>query len=315
MKAISVIIPIYHVEDVMDRCIESVVTQTYPNLEIILVDDGSNDNCSVKCDNWKNRDKRIKVIHQKNKGLSGARNSGLKIATGNYILYVDSDDFLEKEACEKLIKVMIQHPEVDIVVGGCREIKGNNISLQVHTNLESGRVYSSKDYVKKSILQNEWYAPAWLNLYNRKFLLENNLFYKEGRIYEDMQMLPRLFLAAQKVVYLNYIFYNYVIRENSITTTYNPSYLNSAIDNLTEWISDFKKITDPEYKKLLYGITVKHYLHICGEFEVSNWRINEMGFREAIKYALNTKEQIKVLLFQLSPALFFKLFNERKKDE
>lgn len=315
MKIISVIIPIYHVADVMDRCIESVVTQTYPHLEIILVDDGSNDNCSVKCDDWKNRDKRIKVIHQKNKGLSGARNSGLKIATGDYVLYVDSDDFLEKEACEKLIKVMIQHPEVDIVVGGCREIKGDNTSLQVHTNLESGRVYSSKDYVKKSIMQNEWYAPAWLNLYNRRFLLDNNLFYKEGRIYEDMEILPRLFLAARKVVYLNYIFYNYVIRENSITTTYNPSYLNSAIDNLAEWITNFQKITDPEYKKLLYGIAVKHYLHICGEFEVSNWRINEMGFGEALKYSLSNKERIKVMLFQLSPTLFFKLFNERKKNE
>ena len=114
MKAISVIIPIYHVEDVMDRCIESVVTQTYPNLEIILVDDGSNDNCSVKCDNWKNRDKRIKVIHQKNKGLSGARNSGLKIATGNYILYVDSDDFLEKEeAILQMLKTVFD-PEIPV---------------------------------------------------------------------------------------------------------------------------------------------------------------------------------------------------------
>ncbi len=315
MKIISVIIPIYHVEDVMDRCIESVINQTYSNLEIILVDDGSNDNCGVKCDEWKKRDKRIKVIHQKNKGLSGARNSGLKLATGDYVLYVDSDDFLEKEACYKLIKMMIQHPDVDIVVGGCREIRGKNISFQVHTNLETERVYSSKSYVEKSIMQNEWYAPAWLNLYNREFLLKNNLFYKEGRIYEDMEMLPRLFLAAQKVVYLNYIFYNYVIRENSITTTCNPSYLNSAIDNLTEWINYFKKITDLKYKKLLYGVTVKYYLHICGEFEVSNWRIKGMGFREAVQYSLNNKERIKVILFQFSPTLFFKLFNERKKDE
>lgn len=313
MKKISVIIPVYHVEDVMDRCIKSVVQQTYSNLEIILVDDGGKDNCSIKCDSWNKKDKRIVVIHQKNKGLSGARNSGLKLASGDYVLYVDSDDFLEKKACEKLIMAATQHPQVDFVVGGCKEINGEDISFQVHTNLKNEYVYTSKEFVEKSIKKNEWYAPAWLNLYNRKFLLKNKLFFKEGRIYEDMEMLPRLFLAAQKVEYINYAFYNYVIRKNSIMTTNNPNNQKDALANMNEWMDIFKNVSDQAYQNLLYGITIKHYLHICGLFKIKGWKIKDLNFFRAFKYSLNFKERIKIILFQLNPQLFFKMFEEKNK--
>ena len=104
MSLISVIVPIYNVEKYLDRCVDSIINQTYKNLEIILVDDGSPDNCLAICDSWAEKDRRIKVIHKENGGVSSARNSALDIASGDYIGFVDSDDWIEPDMYEILIK-------------------------------------------------------------------------------------------------------------------------------------------------------------------------------------------------------------------
>ena len=109
---ISIIVPVYKVEQYLERCVRSLINQTYKNVEIILVDDGSPDQCPQMCDNYASDDLRIKVIHKKNGGLSDARNAGLRIATGEYVMYVDSDDYIEKNACEKLIKNAIGNVDV-----------------------------------------------------------------------------------------------------------------------------------------------------------------------------------------------------------
>ena len=114
LEKISVIVPVYKVEKYLKRCVESIVQQTYQNIEIILVDDGSPDRCPEMCDEYARRDARIKVIHKSNGGLSDARNVGLRIATGEFILYVDSDDYIELDACERLLKGMKKG--VDLVV-------------------------------------------------------------------------------------------------------------------------------------------------------------------------------------------------------
>lgn len=103
---ISVIVPIYNVESYLNRCVESIVNQTYQNLEIILVDDGSPDNCPQICDDWARKDSRIKVIHKENGGLSDARNAGMNIATGEYISFIDSDDYVALDFCETMLLVI-----------------------------------------------------------------------------------------------------------------------------------------------------------------------------------------------------------------
>ena len=116
-ELISVIIPIYKVEDYLDECISSVVNQTHKNLEIILVDDGSPDNCGMMCDEWAKKDDRIKVVHKSNGGLSDARNAGLNIAVGEYIAFIDSDDFIMPNMFEELYSAF-DTPEIDIVACG-----------------------------------------------------------------------------------------------------------------------------------------------------------------------------------------------------
>lgn len=124
---ISIIIPVYKVEDYLEECVNSVLNQTYRNLEVILVDDGSPDNCPALCDNYARQDKRIKVIHKPNGGLSDARNEGLKNASGEYVLFLDSDDFyIDNEAISQLVKEVHKNPATDIVFYRRTTISGDN---------------------------------------------------------------------------------------------------------------------------------------------------------------------------------------------
>lgn len=305
-EKISVIIPVYKVEKELNRCVQSVVHQTYSNLEIILVDDGSPDNCPELCDEYAKQDDRIVVIHKKNGGLSDARNAGLRKATGEFILYVDSDDYLELDGCERLCSAM--QDGVDVVVGACKEMKESSISFQKHSNLECDKVYTAREYVIASIRANEWYAPAWLNLYRKQFLIDHNLFYKVGFYFEDMEMLPRLFLANPNVVYVDYAFYNYIIRENSIMTSQTTNEkIQMRLEIYRGWLNLIHGIEDPEYQRYLYGILTRYYLTTARQCGFQGWKVEEIDFSFAWKYALDVKEKLKVLLYNFFPKQFIKI--------
>ena len=123
---VSVVIPIYNVQEYLNECVSSIVNQTYQNLEIILVDDGSPDSCPIMCDAWKNQDDRITVIHKKNGGLSDARNAGLAKASGEYILYVDSDDYLDDDTIEWMVSCAVTH-NAEIVACTCKRTNNKNV--------------------------------------------------------------------------------------------------------------------------------------------------------------------------------------------
>lgn len=300
---ISIIVPVYKVEQYLERCVNSLTNQTYKNIEIILVDDGSPDQCPQMCDNYANIDSRIKVIHKKNGGLSDARNAGLRIATGEYVMYVDSDDYVEKNSCEKLIENAIGN--TDVIVGACKEISPKGITFQQHTNLEENKTYEAKEYVLLSIKKNEWYAPAWLNLYRRAFLIDNNLYYKVGYYFEDIEMLPRLFLANPTVRYVNYPFYNYIIREGSImTSSVTQEKINMTIDIYSEWLQLISSVSDVEYRNKLYGVLAKYYMANARKRNIHGWKVKGMNFVFAWKYALNTKERVKAVMFSTAPGIF-----------
>lgn len=304
---ISIIVPVYNVKEQLPRCIESLINQSYKNIEIILVNDGSTDESPLICENYKKIDSRIKVIHKKNGGLSEARNFGIYESKGKYILFVDSDDFIEKDACERFIKIL-KNKKVDIIVGEAREINKNKISYMKHSNLINEKEYSSIDYIKKSVKVNEWYAPSWLNLYRKEFIDNNYLYFKKGILHEDMQILPIVFLKAEKIIYMKDYFYNYVIREGSITQEKNKKKLNCLLDILREWKERFDKIEEKELKELLYGVLIKQYLFICKSYNIKiAEKVIYIDKKFMLKNALNNKERIKVLLYILFPKIYFKL--------
>ena len=219
MKKISVIIPIYNVEKYLKRCIESIIKQTYSNLEIILVDDGSPDGCAKICDEYKNKDERIVVIHKKNGGLSDARNAGLKVATGEIISYIDSDDYVDLDMYEKMTKAM-EEKNADIVV--C----GTNIDYEDgHTKVKCEKEEKSFNREEALIELNSFKSfdmAVWNKLYKREVV--DKIEFPVGKKSEDYFVMYQYFARAKKVVIINQAKYHYFQRSNSISRGKNVTH-------------------------------------------------------------------------------------------
>ena len=216
---ISVVVPIYKVEQYLHRCVDSIINQTYRNLEVILVDDGSPDHCGAICDEYASRDTRIKVIHQANKGLSGARNTGIDFFHGDYLLFIDSDDFIEPQMIE-LLHRMLEHSDATLsmvlplqVDESYSSTKGS-IDLESVTTLELGQDELMRGLLGlPSRLDITTLHVAWNKLYPRK-LVEGNYFAQVSN--EDLEYNSRIFLRTEKVVCVMARMYNYIQRSTSI---------------------------------------------------------------------------------------------------
>lgn len=211
---VSVILPIYNVEQYLEECIESVIRQSYKRLEIILVDDGSTDNSSSICDRYAKLDSRIKVIHKENGGLSDARNKGILASTGSYIALVDSDDLIADTFVENLYNACIN---AQAMISICAFKKFSDLK-EINSSEEDSdlQILSGRELVKR-IYQGHFGSfglVAWNKLYDRRLFEE--IKYPEGRIYEDTFTTYRLFLNSNKVVLLNKDLYFYRVRPESI---------------------------------------------------------------------------------------------------
>ena len=219
---ISVIVPVYKVEPYIRRCLDSIIGQTYQNLEILVVDDGSPDQCGAICDEYSRKDSRIRVIHQKNGGLASARNTGLREATGYYIGWVDSDDWIEKDMFEILVRRAEQY-SADIVVCGYweqyskKKIKKGSDSL----------LLLNKEIAMELLLQNEQIKyHVWDKLWRKELFID--IYFPEGHNFEDAAVTYKLFEKAERIVCIPDIEYNYLQREDSIMR--DPSLIN-RLDN------------------------------------------------------------------------------------
>ena len=214
---ISVVIPVYKVEAYLDRCVESVVRQSYEKLEILLVDDGSPDRCGAMCDAWAGKDSRIRVLHQKNAGLGAARNRGTEIAAGEFVTYVDSDDYLAPDAIELLLR-LLQEQGAEIAVADCVRTQADNVSFD-RTTEEQIRLFTGKEACMT--LQGwELYMPmvtAWGKLFPRELLLREP--FTEGRLHEDEATTYRLYAAVSRVALSSRPVYAYYQNPNSIMHT------------------------------------------------------------------------------------------------
>lgn len=209
-ECISVIIPVYNVEKFLDRCMESVVNQTYKNIEIILVDDGSTDSSGTKCDEWEKKDSRVIVIHKENSGLSGARNSGLERASGKYVLFIDSDDCVNKDICHKLHGMLTEN-EADIAIGSpCKFSE----KVPEDGSSEDCRVVDGKFALEQISREYKW-VVAWGKLYKREII--GDMRFPEGKLHEDEFVIHELYYKCNKVAYTDDVLYYYFYNEDSIT--------------------------------------------------------------------------------------------------
>ena len=218
---ISVVIPVYKVEQYLDECIESVTGQTYRNLEIILVDDGSPDNCPAMCDEWTRKDRRIRVIHKTNGGLSSARNAGIESATGEYISFIDSDDYVQNIYFEQLYSTM--------------KASGADISCCLYTVdvkklgssiINDFRTVTPTQAVKEALAVLGVERSACMKLYKTSiFTAGEGIRYTVGIISEDLAAMPAVFSAAKSLAFVENSLYFYRLQEDSIMhTTYKSSH-------------------------------------------------------------------------------------------
>lgn len=215
LPLISVIIPVYNVEKYISECIESILGQTYKKLEIILVDDGSFDNSSQICDEYGEKDERIKVIHKENGGLSDARNTGMSMALGSYLIFVDSDDYMVHDGIEYLYNLMIEN-NAQLVIGGVEKFRDD--TKQVIANTYDGRelidCFDKQEAMKDMFLNG---CASWARLYKKE--IHDRVLFPKGEINEDEAIMLHIIENCEKVVKTNRIIYRYRYRPQSITST------------------------------------------------------------------------------------------------
>ncbi len=265
---ISVIVPIYKVEKYLKKCVESILEQTYNNLDIILVDDGSPDNCGDIIEEFRKKDERIRTIHQKNGGLSDARNNGIKIAKGKYIVCIDSDDWIEKNMIEVLYKDIIK-TNSDISV--CEFVEEDDFQNILSTKKYNNEIieFNSKEALKSLIKQDILTNHAWNKLY--KASLFGGIEYPKGQLMEDVSTTYKLFEKANKIVYQNTSLYHYIQRETSILGNITEKRINDQefafFDRnkyLMEKYSEFKEIIELDN---MYNVKTLYFLAILGGYK------------------------------------------------
>ena len=255
MPKASVIVPVYNVEAYLEKCVQSILRQTEQDFELLLVDDGSTDSSGQLCEELAKKDSRIRVIHQENQGLGGARNTGIREAKGDWLLLVDSDDWIEPEILEKSLEAGLRE-EADMVVFPFRSVDEEGRELAVfRENIPVGRAFALKE--RKDILLT---APvAWNKLYRTAFFRETGLAYPSRVWYEDIRTTPKLMALARRMVFLGDIGYNYLQRQGSIMNSGKVARnveIIEAFDDILPWFREQGLFA--EYRQELEYLAVFH---------------------------------------------------------
>lgn len=258
MLKVSIIVPIYKVEKYLRQCIDSIINQSLKDIEIILVDDGSPDNCPKICDDYKKIDSRIKVIHKKNGGLSSARNAGMKIATGEYIGFVDSDDYIEHDMYEKMYYTAKEH-DVDFVMSDYYKVHETN-KIEVSSIIDDGLYNKNKIkniiYPQLIMKENIDYGPllaVWHCLYKNSFLKDNDIYFDEVVKYSEDNLFSSIVgYKSESFYYMKgSYFYNYRYNPNSISTTYKEDSLSVYVEMNNRLHNKFYDCEEFNFKRQL----------------------------------------------------------------
>ena len=301
MPEFSIVVPIYNVEGYLKKCLDSILNQTFVDYEIILVNDGSTDQSLSIIKEYMSKYPDIKLINQENKGLSEARNAGLKEARGNYVLFVDSDDFIDKDLLLNLNDSIINNP--DLVRFQLRVVSDKTIDI----NEEAFDSLNGHDAFKK-IIKYRFVENAWAYLYSRKYLIDNGFLFKPNMYHEDYGLIPLAIIKASIVNSISYIGYNYVQRSNSIMSDSN--YMKTrkkAFDVLSQYLDIVNKDSDPYYRSFLANSVILKLKDLNKE-DYKKY-LSEIKKHNVIDNILSDTlpRKIKKMLLKISPKLYLKV--------
>lgn len=295
---ISVIVPVYKVESYLKRCLDSLAAQSMTDIEFILVDDGSPDNCGVICDEYAERDNRFHVIHQKNAGLSGARNTGIEVARGEYLMFVDSDDWVDSDYCRLPYESAVKY-SADLVIFLYQE-SWNGELTDVESSFSPGKKTNEESM---EIIFSKVGNYAWNKLYHRK--LFSDLRFPVGRLFEDVATTYKIVNTADTVFFLDVPLYYYFRNDGSITKTVHEKYIldyyeirKMVSDDLISW--GYQDIA----RKLRYQAAYK-YLVIKGRNgEYSDECLSICRDSSNWPETVSTKQRMMQLCLKHFPVLF-----------
>jgi glycosyltransferase involved in cell wall biosynthesis len=306
---LSIIVPVYNVEEYLPKCIESILNQTLTNYELILVNDGSSDNSGNICDKFAQKDDRIVVIHKENGGLSDARNTGLNIAIGKYIAFVDSDDFIIESAYELMINEAEKY-ELDLIAGyAFTYIDENRFYPKIKKRKFDNAVYIGVEFLCMSINEGSMSMCSVLNIYRRELITANDLYFKKNLLHEDEHWTPRVFLEAKRVKYIDLDFYAHRVREDSITK--QKDQIQNGLDIIAicyDLESVYRDIQNKHHRNTLNDYLVTLYLNgfYVGKLYSSKYT-NVIKNRFLIGKAKSKRNKIKVLLFLINKKFYYAL--------
>lgn len=298
---VSVIVPVYNVEDYLKKCIDSIIHQTYENIEIILVNDGSTDNSYEICQKFSKKDSRIILLNKKNGGLSDARNYGLKVATGDYVVFIDSDDYVRLNYVESLYHMIIKY-KADVVACEYSEVSTNgNLLKQIYFNEPRNiSTISGKNFLRY-LYKDNYVANVvvWNKMYKRS--LFKLVQFENGRYYEDEFLIVPMFWNVKKIFLLRESLYYYVQRENSITqSAMNKKKIIDSNASKSERVIFFADKDDPE----LFSLAVQNY---------KNWLITISNNRYVVT-DIKLKNQFQNIYRELTKKQKSKSVKGRIKD-
>ncbi|MBQ3559395.1 MAG: glycosyltransferase family 2 protein [Agathobacter sp.] len=272
MNLISIIVPIYKVEAYLERCVNSLKNQSYKNIEIILVDDGSPDRCPELCDELAKTDSRIRVLHKENGGLSSARNAGIDVAKGEYIVFVDSDDYIAENMLEKMHQRIVADRTDMCICDFCFvNEEGKSIEVPESQFPFKDAVYKREDILKvvcsASGLPNEWrIVPAWNKMYHKDVLKYCR--FEEGRLHEDEFAIHHFVYACKKISMVSDKLYYYVQREKSImNSTFSVKRFDAAIAFQQRYLF-LKEKKETDLLKYVLSQLAEYLIHNLHKYEV-----------------------------------------------
>lgn len=302
---LTIIIPVYCVSDTLERCLNSVTGQQCDGLEIILIDDGSPDYCPQICDEWAQRDRRITVIHKQNGGLSSARNAGLDIARGNYITFVDPDDYIADNTMQSLADILREHPEYDILEYPVSVLQKSGKQSAITFDKE---VFTdmSEYWMRGRSYQHNY---VWNKIFRRH--LFDGIRFPEGLVFEDVYIMPQILKHAHVVATTDKGMYCYCFNKHGITSTAGPDEYGMLLDAHLQVIDMFRD----------HPLFYTYYMHVLNiqitMYDISGYEPRLERIRITEFSGLNFMMKVKAVLLNLfgikGLCIIFKILNRARR--